>query len=109
MKSEEPKRDESTESDDTKRAYQQNGMDILYQERLRVHLEREKHLRENEKKAYSLITGNYCTKEMRTRIEEHPDYATTILDNPIELLEKIKTLTHDTVRAQYPIASSPSI
>ena len=41
---------------------------------------------------------------MRTRIEEHPDYVTSILDNPIELLDKIKTLTRDTVRAQYPIA-----
>ena len=27
------------------------------------------------------------------------------MDNPIELLDKIKKLTHDTVRAQYPIAS----
>ena len=42
---------------------------------------------------------------MKTCIEEHPDCLTTILDNPVELLEKIKTLTHDTIRAQYPIAS----
>ena len=42
---------------------------------------------------------------MCIRDREHPDYATITLDNPIELLEKIKTLTHDTVRAQYPIAS----
>ena len=88
LKSEEPSRDESTETDDVKKAYQQSGMDILYQERLHVHLECEKHLRENEKKAYSLVIRNYCTKQMRTRIEEHPDYAMSILDNPIELLEK---------------------
>ena len=42
---------------------------------------------------------------MRTQIEEHPDYQSKILDNPIQLLESIKRLTHDTVRAQYSIAS----
>ena len=41
---------------------------------------------------------------MKTHIEEHPGYLTTFLDNPVELLEKIKTLTHDAIRAQYPIA-----
>jgi len=42
---------------------------------------------------------------MQQRIEEHPDYQTKIIDDPIELLKQIKTLTHDTVRAEYPIAS----
>ena len=41
---------------------------------------------------------------MKTRIEEHCDYV-IILDDPIKLLTEIKTLTHNTVRAQYPIAS----
>ena len=33
----EPVRKESTETDDVKRLHQQGGMDILYQEKLRVH------------------------------------------------------------------------
>ena len=70
-----------------------------------MYLERKKHLHDNRIKAYNVIISNYCTKQMKTRIEEHPEYATKILDNPVELLNKIKTLTHDTVRAQYPIAS----
>ena len=42
---------------------------------------------------------------MHNRIEEHPDYVTTIRGNPIELLMKIKVLMHDPVRAKYPFAS----
>ena len=105
IKSVQPTREVSTETDDMARKHEQDGLDIMFQEELRVFMERKKYLRENEIKTYSLIISNYCTKQMKTRIEEHPDYASKILDNPIELLEKIKTLTHDTVRAQYPIAS----
>jgi hypothetical protein len=42
---------------------------------------------------------------MQARIEEHPDFSTKIEDDPIELLEALKTLMHDTVRAQYPLMS----
>ena len=56
-------------------------------------------------KAYALIFNNYCTKPMQARIEEHPEFESRIEDNPIELLEMIKTLMHDTVRAIYLVAS----
>jgi hypothetical protein len=42
---------------------------------------------------------------MQSRIQDHPKYDDEILDNPVRLMEEIKVLTHDTVRAQYPIAS----
>ena len=83
----------------------QDRLDILYQEELRMYLERKKHLHDNKLKVYCLIISNYCTKQMKTRIEEHLMYLTMILDNPVKLLEKIKALTHNTIRAQYPIAS----
>ena len=38
-------------------------------------------------------------------MEEHPNYETTIRDNPIELLKTVSVLMHDTVRAKYPYAS----
>ena len=79
-------------------------MDIKFQEELRVHLDRKKYLHENEIKEYSLIISNYCTKQMRTQIKEHPDYQSKILNNHIHFLKSIKTLTHDTVGTQYPIA-----
>ena len=62
-------------------------------------------MKDNKNKTYSLIFSSYCTRQMQQQIEEHPEYNMKILDNPIELLKQIKTLAHDTVRAEYPIAS----
>ena len=42
---------------------------------------------------------------MQNRVQDHPKYDSEIIDDPIRLLEEIKILTHNTVRAQYPIAS----
>ena len=42
---------------------------------------------------------------MQNRIEEHPGFETKIRDDPIELLERIKVLMHDPIRAKYPFAS----
>jgi hypothetical protein len=41
---------------------------------------------------------------MQSRIKEHPDY-NTFKNDPIAVLEAIKTLMHNPVRAQYPLAS----
>ena len=43
------------------------------------------------------------TKGMQDKIEQHPEYNTTIKKNPIELLKAIKILMHDTMRSQYPM------
>jgi ATP/maltotriose-dependent transcriptional regulator MalT len=45
------------------------------------------------------------TKTMQSRIEEHPDYESTLKNDPIAVLEAIKTLMPDPVRAQYPLVS----
>ena len=41
---------------------------------------------------------------MQARIEAHPDFEAKIRNDPIALLEAIKELMHDPVRAQYPMA-----
>jgi len=41
---------------------------------------------------------------MRGHIEEHPDYASKIYNNPIEILKAIKDLMYNTIRAQSPVA-----
>ena len=102
-----PTRGISKADNTDEKKHEQDGLDILYQEELRMYLDRKKHLRDNELKAYSLIISNYCTTLMKTRIEEHPEYLTTILDNPVELLEKIKTLTHDAISCLLYTSPSP--
>jgi hypothetical protein len=102
---EEPTRMLSEKTDAAEKLVDQAGLDIKYQEELRRHLDRKDALREGLNKAYALIVSNYCTKTMQSRIEEHPDYNMTLKNNPIAVLEAIKTLMHDPVRAQYPTAS----
>jgi hypothetical protein len=55
--------------------------------------------------AYNLIFANYCSKAMQARIEQHPDYEAKLKNDPIAVLEAIKTLMHNSVRAQYPIVT----
>ena len=97
------KRATSTDADDN--AFQQKGYDMEYQEELRGHRNRKDYLKQGMNKAYALIFTSYCSKTMQSRIEEHPEFKTKIEDDPIALLEVIKTLMHDTVRAQYPLVS----
>ncbi len=96
----EPARTLSNETDATVKVVDQAGLDIKYQEELRRHLDQKDALREGLNKAYALIFTNYCTKTMQSRIEEHPDYEPILKNNPIAVLEAIKTLMHDPVRAQ---------
>jgi hypothetical protein len=56
-------------------------------------------------KAFSLIMDEYVSPKMKTLIEEQADYKTRIEDDPIALLEVIKTLTHDPARAVFPLKS----
>jgi hypothetical protein len=53
--------------------------------------------------AYATIMTDYCTKGMRDRVEEHPEFATKILNDPIELLRAIKVRIHAPKRALYPL------
>jgi hypothetical protein len=101
----EPTRGISRDVDATAKLQAQAGKDILYQAELERYLERKDTLEQNLTKAYALIVSTYCNKTMQNRVEEHPKFETTIRDDPIELLNKIKVLMHDPIRAKYPFAS----
>ena len=88
----EPQRAISDKADATLKVINQTGLDIKYQEELRRHLDREDALKEGMNKAYALIFTNYCTKTMQARIEEHPDFKSTLKNDPIALLDAIKTV-----------------
>jgi hypothetical protein len=99
-----PVRRVSEETNETTRMIEQDGFNIQFQEEFRVYLDRKSILEDNLHKTYSAIYSTYCTKQMQDRIEQHPDFE-KFRDDPLKLLKTIKTLTHNTVRAQYPIAS----
>jgi hypothetical protein len=93
----------SKKTDAAEKQDEQDGFNIEFQEAIKRHNAREDALREGLYKAYALIFSRYCTKAMRQRIEEHPDFQSKIEDDPIALLETIKQSMHDPVRAQYPL------
>ena len=47
----------------------------------------------------------YVTENKRDKIKGQTDFNKEIKHNPIALLEAIRTLTHDPIRAQYPFLS----
>ena len=104
LTSEEPTRKISSKTDDNNKL-EQDGFDMRYQAEIKQFLDWQSGLEENLMKAYALILGTYCNKAIQSRVEEHPDFETTIRDDPIELLKTINILMHDTVRAKYPYAS----
>ena len=105
LNSDEPSRDIATDGDDTIKKMKQDGMDILCQAEITKYLDRKEMPDQNMSKACALIFSNYCNKTMQNRVEEHPEYESKIRDDPIALLEAIKTLMHDPIRAKYPCAS----
>jgi hypothetical protein len=101
----EPTRGISRDVEATANLKAQAGKDIIYQADLERYLERKDTLEQNLTKAYALIFSTYCNKTMQNQVEEHPEFETTIRDDPIELLNKIKVLMHDPIRAKYPFTS----
>ena len=100
-----PTRQISLQTDVNAREVNQKGLGIEYQEAYSRYLDRVEALEQGMLKAYSLIYSNYCTKTMQTRIEEHPEFATKIRNDPIALLAAIKESMHTPVRSQYPLVS----
>ena len=101
IKAEEPTRDKSTETDPVKKAEDQKGLDIKYEAELNKYMDRRDVLAANDSQMFAVIKSKFCTKVMIARLEEHPECATKIEDNPFEMLEAIKVLIHDPVRSQY--------
>ena len=50
------------------------------------------------RKGFAHIMDKYVTDTMRTKITTQSDYDTKIKNDPIALLEAIRTLTHDPIR-----------
>ena len=88
------------------RQHQQEANNLKFQTDYKIHKEREQEYNDVMNQVFSLIMTMFCSKTMVHRIEQHPEYKTKIQDDPIDLLEAIKTLIHDPIRAQHPIISA---
>eukprot|EP00980_Cylindrotheca_fusiformis_P020217 scaffold7304_cov66-Cylindrotheca_fusiformis.AAC.1 len=80
-------------------------MKALHEEDMKRFSTRRDDLRKNVPKAYAMIYADFCSSTMQIRIKEHPEFETTIYNDPIELLIAVKMLMHNPVRATYPYLS----
>lgn len=104
LESDKPVLKQSTATDEDQKAFENKMNETMYQEEVKQFLETKKTVNREMTKAYALIFGNYCTTAMQQRIEQHPDFE-TFKNDPIKLLDVLKTLVSDPVRAHYPYAS----
>ena len=73
-----PKTKISQDSDETSRQIEQDGLNIKYQEELWCHWDKKNELKRGINRAYALIFINYCTRSMHNRVEQHPEFRSTI-------------------------------
>jgi hypothetical protein len=93
----------STSSDDRVADQENKAFQYDYRDDMKIHKQGVINFKENMVKAYGLIWDDYMTATMQNRIEQHPDYASKIKNNPVELVLVIRSSMHETVRAQHSI------
>jgi hypothetical protein len=93
----------SKSSDDRVADQENKAFQYDYRDDMKIHKQRVLTFKENLVKAYGLIWDDYMTTTMQNRIEQHPDYASKIKNNPVELVLAIRSSMHETVRAQHSI------
>ena len=96
-----PTRTISTKTSEEEKKLEQQGLDMLYQAELEGYVKRQHQLEENAGKAYALLFNDYCSLPMQNKVEQAENFDTTIRNNPIELLKKIKELMHNPGDASY--------
>ena len=99
------KRPISTIKDEDQRKVHQEGLDMQWLEMFKLHNNKKTEFISEMRKAFAHIMDKNVTDTMRTKIQTQSDYNTRIKNDPIALLEAIRTLTHDPIRAQYPFLS----
>ena len=53
-------------------------------------------------KAYALIWGKYCSRDIQVAIKEMSDFESDIKNEPLMVLERIETLIHTPEKEKYP-------
>ena len=97
----EPEREESQETDPTKKVFDQRTKDMLWDKKLELWVQQESEFNENWSKAYAFIFEQYCGKEMQVTIKELEHFELKIQNDPLELLKEIRTLIHTPIKAGY--------
>ena len=68
--------------------FDQETENIKYKAAVSEHAKRENAYKRNKSRAFAILIKDYCTKIMQERLEELPDYDSTIKDDPIIALTR---------------------
>ena len=68
----------------------------------KVYKKEVRHFDDNWVKAYALVWETYFSKEVQIAIKEMVDYDTHIKNDPLALLERVRTLMRTPQKAKYP-------
>ena len=98
------KRSQATDPDE--RARENDEFDFDFKDEKKRYSYKVQNLEDGLVKAYGLIWSDYMSASMRDRIEQHPEFASKIKGDAIELLKAIKVSMHETTRSQKPMLSA---
>jgi hypothetical protein len=83
----------------------QKKMDIIYQSQSDTYSKRVELFEDNMMKAYALIYGVYCSYDMKSKVDDAVAIDGTINNDPIKLLETIRSLMHERTSTSYRTAT----
>ena len=77
------------------RKTQQEGYDMKWKAELSKYSDRVENYKASCVIAYNKTVDDYCTQNIFRMVEQQPDFETKIKDNPVALLEILKSLAHE--------------
>jgi hypothetical protein len=91
-----------TEVDPVIKAAEEKVYDKILSEEIKQWVQRQVYYKAGMSKAYGLIMKSYMGIALKARVEAEADFESVIKDNVIELLKRIRELTHETDESRYP-------
>ena len=98
----EPELKASTKVDAAEKALDNKMREMKWKIMFEIHMKDRRTFDENWVKTYALIWDKYCSREVQVALKEMPDFESSILNQPIVLLERVENLMHTPMKAKYP-------
>ena len=92
----------STKSTAEEKELDNRMLEMIFKINYERHMINQQALEENWVKTYALIWDKYCSREVQVALKEMPDFDTSVLNEPIVLLQRVENIMHTPMKAKYP-------
>ena len=96
----EPALEASKFADPDKKAVDNRMRDMKWKILFEKHKISVEDFKDNWVKAYALIWESYCSREVQMAVRELPDFETTVINQPLILLERVQILMHTQMKSK---------